>query len=147
MPSAPYHEPTTNARQDGVVIDCNIKELFYGSFRAVRDTRVPIARNRGTGHRSGRGLAGSLSIHRSWRLARARPRNYRSLTVLRFRVKATDPPASRKAEGAVVKAREAMADARDASCIEQRLKADSRAGWSDGKEKAPKRMNASGLGK
>ena len=28
-----------------VVLDCQIKELFYGNFRAVRDTAVPIARN------------------------------------------------------------------------------------------------------
>jgi phosphate transport system ATP-binding protein len=28
-----------------VVIDCNIKDLHYGTFRAVRDTAVPIKRN------------------------------------------------------------------------------------------------------
>ena len=28
-----------------LVIDCNISELFYGTFRAVRDTRVPIEKN------------------------------------------------------------------------------------------------------
>jgi len=27
------------------VIDCNIKNLFYGDFRAVRDTQIPILRN------------------------------------------------------------------------------------------------------
>jgi phosphate transport system ATP-binding protein len=27
-----------------VVIDCNIKELYYGTFRAVRDSRIPIAK-------------------------------------------------------------------------------------------------------
>jgi phosphate transport system ATP-binding protein len=27
------------------VIDCNIKELYYGSFRAVRDTQIPIHKN------------------------------------------------------------------------------------------------------
>jgi phosphate transport system ATP-binding protein len=26
----------------GVVIDCNIKELYYGKFKAVRDTSIPI---------------------------------------------------------------------------------------------------------
>src|SRR5580765_8500019 len=28
-----------------VVLDCHIKELYYGSFRAVRDTTVPIQKN------------------------------------------------------------------------------------------------------
>ena len=28
-----------------VVIDCYIKELHYGTFKAVRDTKVPIAKN------------------------------------------------------------------------------------------------------
>jgi phosphate transport system ATP-binding protein len=28
-----------------VVLDCNISDLYYGSFRAVRDTAIPIKRN------------------------------------------------------------------------------------------------------
>lgn len=28
-----------------VVLDCQIKELYYGSFKAVRDTNIPIKRN------------------------------------------------------------------------------------------------------
>src|SRR5271165_2599559 len=28
-----------------VVIDCKIKELYYGTFKAVRDTNIPIAKN------------------------------------------------------------------------------------------------------
>jgi phosphate transport system ATP-binding protein len=28
-----------------VVIDCDIKELYYGDFKAVRDTKIPIAKN------------------------------------------------------------------------------------------------------
>ncbi|OFX19582.1 MAG: phosphate ABC transporter ATP-binding protein [Anaeromyxobacter sp. RBG_16_69_14] len=28
-----------------VVIDCNIRELFYGTFKAVRDTAIPVKRN------------------------------------------------------------------------------------------------------
>jgi phosphate transport system ATP-binding protein len=28
-----------------VVIDCNIQELFYGQFKAVRDTNIPVQRN------------------------------------------------------------------------------------------------------
>ncbi len=31
---------------NGVVIDCHIKELFYGKFKAVRDTRIPIERGK-----------------------------------------------------------------------------------------------------
>ena len=30
---------------DEVVIDCDIKELYYGTFKAVRDTRIPIKKN------------------------------------------------------------------------------------------------------
>src|SRR5271165_7558468 len=32
-------------KQDDVVIDCQIKELFYGNFKAVRDTKIPIKKN------------------------------------------------------------------------------------------------------
>ena len=31
---------------NGIVIDCNIKELFYGKFKAVRDTHIPIERGK-----------------------------------------------------------------------------------------------------
>ncbi|HWJ18181.1 MAG TPA: phosphate ABC transporter ATP-binding protein PstB [Geobacterales bacterium] len=35
-----------NAEQDpSLMMDCNIKELFYGTFKAVRDTRIPIQKN------------------------------------------------------------------------------------------------------
>jgi phosphate transport system ATP-binding protein len=30
---------------DHVVIDCNVLELFYGNFKAVRDTHIPIEKN------------------------------------------------------------------------------------------------------
>jgi phosphate transport system ATP-binding protein len=33
-----------NGGGDGVVVDCNIKNLYYGDFRAVRDTKIPIER-------------------------------------------------------------------------------------------------------
>ncbi len=33
------------AAHKNVVIDCDIKELFYGNFKAVRDTRIPIQKN------------------------------------------------------------------------------------------------------
>ncbi|MFZ5831396.1 MAG: phosphate ABC transporter ATP-binding protein PstB [Planctomycetota bacterium] len=35
----------THAETNGVVVDCNIRDLFYGTFRAVRDTAIPIKRN------------------------------------------------------------------------------------------------------
>jgi phosphate transport system ATP-binding protein len=28
-----------------VVIDCDIHELYYGRFKAVRDTKIPIQKN------------------------------------------------------------------------------------------------------
>ena len=28
-----------------VIIDCHIRQLFYGSFRAVRDTTIPVQKN------------------------------------------------------------------------------------------------------
>ena len=34
-----------NSQKD-VVIDCNIDELYYGTFKAVRDTQIPIEKNR-----------------------------------------------------------------------------------------------------
>jgi phosphate transport system ATP-binding protein len=39
---APLKEAQGNGR---VVIDCHIKELHYGSFKAVRDTRIPVEKN------------------------------------------------------------------------------------------------------
>ena len=33
-------------RKDNVVIDCDIKELYYGTFKAVRDTAVRSLRTR-----------------------------------------------------------------------------------------------------
>ena len=30
---------------DDVVMDCEIKELYYGTFKAVRDTKIPIKKN------------------------------------------------------------------------------------------------------
>jgi phosphate transport system ATP-binding protein len=37
---------STNERVDpSVVMDCNIENLYYGSFKAVRDTRIPVQKN------------------------------------------------------------------------------------------------------
>ena len=35
--------------QSGVAIDCKIDELYYGNFLAVRDSEVPIEKNKITG--------------------------------------------------------------------------------------------------
>jgi phosphate transport system ATP-binding protein len=37
--------PAAGQDKDDVVIDCKIDELYYGTFKAVRDTRIPIKRN------------------------------------------------------------------------------------------------------
>jgi phosphate transport system ATP-binding protein len=31
--------------KENVVMDCHIKELYYGTFKAVRDTRIPVQKN------------------------------------------------------------------------------------------------------
>ncbi len=31
--------------KDDVIMDCDIKELYYGNFKAVRDTQIPIKKN------------------------------------------------------------------------------------------------------
>jgi phosphate transport system ATP-binding protein len=36
---------TSVATQSPVVLDCHIRELYYGSFKAVRDTKIPIQKN------------------------------------------------------------------------------------------------------
>ena len=37
--------PADPVAGSGAVIDCDIKDCFYGTFRAVRDTRIPIEKN------------------------------------------------------------------------------------------------------
>jgi phosphate transport system ATP-binding protein len=36
---------TNHSESNGVVIDCHIRELYYGNFRAVRDTQIPVLKN------------------------------------------------------------------------------------------------------
>jgi phosphate transport system ATP-binding protein len=49
MPTAEIasQEPVSgNGKIDpSVVMDCNIENLYYGSFKAVRDTRIPVEKN------------------------------------------------------------------------------------------------------
>src|ERR1035438_8754077 len=37
--------PTNGSADPSVVMDCSIKELFYGTFKAVRDAKVPVQKN------------------------------------------------------------------------------------------------------
>ncbi len=42
QPTAATNAPAPGGLQKDVVIDCNISELYYGTFKAVRDTKIPI---------------------------------------------------------------------------------------------------------
>ena len=44
-PARAASRPLQVEGKDDVVIDCNINELYYGTFKAVRDTRIPIKKN------------------------------------------------------------------------------------------------------
>ena len=41
----PRGDAGRKATNDNVVIDCHIKELYYGTFKAVRDTAIPVKKN------------------------------------------------------------------------------------------------------
>jgi phosphate transport system ATP-binding protein len=41
----PHGEAARKATNNDVVIDCHIKELYYGTFKAVRDTAIPVKKN------------------------------------------------------------------------------------------------------
>src|SRR6201995_2986346 len=49
LPSNHTHENNaailTQVRHEDVVVDCSIQELYYGAFKAVRDTSIPIKKN------------------------------------------------------------------------------------------------------
>ena len=38
-------KPSLSNHGNSLVLDCQIKDLYYGTFKAVRDTQIPIARN------------------------------------------------------------------------------------------------------
>jgi phosphate transport system ATP-binding protein len=44
QPPTPETNPG-NLVEDQVVIDCNIRELYYGQFKAVRDAQIPVYKN------------------------------------------------------------------------------------------------------
>src|SRR5262249_55994185 len=42
----PASRPASVAQdKDEVIMDCKIDELYYGTFKAVRDTQIPIKKN------------------------------------------------------------------------------------------------------
>jgi phosphate transport system ATP-binding protein len=49
LPNNDYGDGTpavaVHANYQDVVVDCSIRELYYGAFKAVRDTRIPIQKN------------------------------------------------------------------------------------------------------
>jgi len=38
-------QPPIPPAKDDVIMDCDIQELYYGTFKAVRDTKIPIKKN------------------------------------------------------------------------------------------------------
>ena len=40
--TTPMPSPSVSPRTSTTVIDCNIEELHYGNFKAVRDTQIPV---------------------------------------------------------------------------------------------------------
>ncbi len=41
----PHPAVLTHVKHEDVVVDCQIRELYYGNFKAVRDTLIPIKKN------------------------------------------------------------------------------------------------------
>src|ERR1700692_2547025 len=44
-PNSNSQAGANRAHNPDVVVDCHIKELYYGSFKAVRDTVIPVKKN------------------------------------------------------------------------------------------------------
>jgi phosphate transport system ATP-binding protein len=44
-PSTPREKPAAKPEDGDAIMDCDIQELYYGPFKAVRDTAVPIKKN------------------------------------------------------------------------------------------------------
>ena len=45
QPDPAFPAVPVSAYNQDVVVDCNIRELYYGSFKAVRDTVIPVRKN------------------------------------------------------------------------------------------------------
>jgi phosphate transport system ATP-binding protein len=41
----PASSPANGKGDSALAMDCDIKELFYGTFKAVRDTKIPVRKN------------------------------------------------------------------------------------------------------
>jgi phosphate transport system ATP-binding protein len=44
-PASPASNPKNGNADTAAAMDCTIKELFYGSVKAVRDTKIPLQKN------------------------------------------------------------------------------------------------------
>jgi phosphate transport system ATP-binding protein len=88
-----------------VVIDCQIKELFYGAFKAVRDTHIPIEKNAVTAFIGPSGC-GKSTVFRCLNRMNDLVRGFRFIGHIRYRGKdiydpAIDPVAVRRHIGMV----------------------------------------------
>lgn len=45
LPNPDFQANALKMQSHDVVIDCHIRELYYGSFKAVRDTAIPVKKN------------------------------------------------------------------------------------------------------
>ena len=53
LPDSNSQTGALSAHNPDVVVDCNIRELYYGNFKAVRDTVIPMQEARHHGiHRA-----------------------------------------------------------------------------------------------
>ncbi|MEI9979684.1 MAG: phosphate ABC transporter ATP-binding protein PstB [Edaphobacter sp.] len=88
-----------------IVIDCQIKELFYGDFKAVRDTHIPIGKNAITAFIGPSGC-GKSTVLRCLNRMNDLVRGFRLIGHVRYRGKdiydpAVDPVAVRRYIGMV----------------------------------------------
>src|SRR6201981_1322243 len=96
-------EPAGNGNQ--VIIDCNIRQLYYGTFRAVRDTSIPVLKNTITAFIGPSGC-GKSTVLRCLNRMNDLVRGFRFSGHVRFRGKdiydaAVDPVAVRRYIGMV----------------------------------------------
>ena len=98
-------EPTKPNGDPPVVIDCHIRELYYGTFKAVRDTAIPVKKNTITAFIGPSGC-GKSTVLRCLNRMNDLVRGFRFQGHVRFRGKdiydaAVDPVAVRRYIGMV----------------------------------------------
>jgi phosphate transport system ATP-binding protein len=103
-PKSPAESNKTN-EQSSVVIDCHIRELYYGPFKAVRDTTIPVYKNTVTAFIGPSGC-GKSTVLRSLNRMNDLVRGFRFTGHVKFRGKdiydpAVDPVAVRRYIGMV----------------------------------------------